>query len=215
MSRCAATTAKGTHCKNKALDDSEFCRVHFKSAPVVKHEDSSDDDDHCDHSDHSDHDDNTSNSTSSRSRATTSKATSKDTPPPSMTYNTLYVPLPYNSHKKTSNKNTSNKKKTDDGQVVRNMTEKGAIHKAMLLYYHDNKDDITLIDDVKDRLSRVGLLHNKTVTVNGIPMEVPNIPWLVVKLATDFNFIHHISQDVRNRYINLAKQQHLAKYSKE
>jgi hypothetical protein len=128
-----------------------------------------------------------------------------------MTYNTLYVPIT----SKSNTKKTVSKKKASDSPVVRNMTEKGAIHKAMLLYYHDNKDDMTLVDDVKDRLSRVGLLHNKTVTVNGISMEVPNIPWLVVKLATDFNFIHHISQDVRNRYIDLAKQQHLAKYSKE
>lgn len=188
--KCAATTAKGLPCKNKALDDSQFCRVHFKDAPTLKiepiSENESDDDEVHSHSGPS--------TSTGNTRTNSTSITTTNTP--NMVSNPLY----------------SLHKKGNDNKKIRNMTEKGAIQKAMMLYYHEHKKDSALIEDVKERLAKVGLLHNKTIRMHGVDIEVPDVPWLVIKLATDYNFIHHLSHNDRMKYINSAKQLHHQKY---
>jgi hypothetical protein len=111
------------------------------------------------------------------------------------------------------NASTSNEKKAtkqSSASKVRKMTEKSALVSAKWIFYQDSKTDESIITSVRNGLVQGNMLVKKTKVVNGETIEVDNIPWQLIKIATDLMFASS-SNDVKEKYINMAWMKYATK----
>ena len=100
--------------------------------------------------------------------------------------------------------------KQSSASKVRKMTEKSALVSAKWIFYQDSKTDESIITSVRNGLVQGNMLVKKTKVVNGETIEVDNIPWQLIKIATDLMFASS-SNDVKEKYINMAWMKYATK----
>lgn len=76
------------------------------------------------------------------------------------------------------------------------------LNKAKLIFYHDNKNNQDILDNLRKSLSSANLLATRMV--KGVSKEI--IPWHFVKICTDQLFAS-ASVDVRNQYMDMARME--------
>lgn len=84
---------------------------------------------------------------------------------------------------------------------LKSFTRDRIVKEAMRIYYHENKSDITIINDVRTRLRTSGLLPDTP-----IPGKKDVIHWSNIKMATDHNFNTVLTETQRNEYYTRAHQ---------
>jgi hypothetical protein len=99
---------------------------------------------------------------------------------------------------------------TSSVRKPRKMTEKSALVSAKWMFYQEFKDDKNIINSIRNGLVQGNMLVKKTKVIDGQTIEVDNIPYQPVKIATDLKF-NSVSDDIREKYINMAWMKYAAK----
>ena len=94
-------------------------------------------------------------------------------------------------------------KKTKTEKKARKMSEKGALRSAAFIFYNEHKKDDDIIASVVGGLRNGNMLVMKTVIENGEEVEKPQIPWMLIKTATDMKF-NALNDDEKDVYVKKA-----------
>lgn len=76
------------------------------------------------------------------------------------------------------------------------------LNKAKMIFYHDNKNNQDILNNLRKSLATANLLATRMV--KGVAKEI--IPWHFVKICTDQAFASS-PVDVRNQYMDMARME--------
>lgn len=94
-------------------------------------------------------------------------------------------------------------KKTKTEKKPRKMTEKGALRSATFIFYNEHKKDEDIIASVVGGLKDGKMFVMKRVIEDGEEVLKPQVPWLLIKLATDIKF-YALNEAEKGVYVKKA-----------
>lgn len=200
--KCAFIKANNKHCKNPRQCDGIYCKMHARKIENISSEMSGE----------------------TRSRSINQMEEIRSDSPTNIVSTTPSVSVATTSVVTESQQNTATVLKSDAlekaifemssqfqmqcrimqdalnsivTQVARKKDVKNFRKKAMLLYYHENKDNEAVKSEIRERL-KAGQLYT----------DDKRIPWTLIKQATDYLF-NQLSEAEKKIYDEMAKYKHV------
>ena len=198
MAPCQATTKSGKPCKSKTMQNSKYCSVH-----IGYEEETNNDDDIMEET----MTENVKAPTNSRSTSLAGTySNSQSYGSSSESHSSLmerFEKIEKTLHSLVAKQEKSKGKKVKTEKKARKMNAKGALRSAAFIFYNEHKKDANIIESVRQGLINGNMLVMKTVMVDGVEVQKPQIPWMLIKTATDIKF-NALNDDEKEVYVKKA-----------